>query len=918
MPICNFLTACNCSIISLFAIATTLAMLAIVWANTGICYHLGICHSKSLPYIDRFVGREEDIRNITGYLDFANSDVQVVHIVGPPGFGKSTLAIKIGDIFVRKGLYVHYVDVRTVSDMDTLAEKAMFSIVESVNKKVTFDRLEKWVRKQYSNTLIILDNCDELLEKNKGEFLEGIKSLLAFSRRLSVRYLLTSQKWVADIGNFRLHPIYNLSFEASIQLLGRLAPSLTNEQKMKIATLTGNVPLALKVVGAIFNFPDAPVVEEVIQGLEDNPVSTLSPSKLHSTVEVSIGVAYSYLTSNLQQLCINLSHFPGSFNVQCAFDIFGTDVGFHTYVNEINILVQRSLLQFNSATKRYHFHPLIQNYFHQVTNASEEALLKQYFEDKFQLYFADTLERILQLTEEKHNLQYMFNLFKTAKHVSSTFIAVQMTVYAMRRNILQMYFVTGEINNISLNMLTALESYTYDEQKSVELFYETYSQVVMLVAKQQHEMDIVNAIHILSQRRGKIVNGLVRSATFINFFSMLAKYYKEVGDDKNAAMCHTHILSIIHKELKHCSPNCDFYSISIAYENIRDGEQAFKYRELAHKYQLHSLSPIKQAELYIDLYYDYTNGEYGDNTDKATNFSTVITERIYIILMNANRSTYSEKLEVYYAAITFFMEQNLKERAVQLQYKMLKADQIEQCVVTDRNHELCSKDIFSHLKSAWERKHHHLVIGLGKIVFQNAEKSHPKLAMEAARLVGHSYFHRGNYTASHLWLKRALYIFNKALKAEFSFELSQERGELCIHLLQSGDINVFCYGYIIKHIIVLIPLAVKYEFWNIMEQPQKVILSKVTDLTVQEYSYIWSQFVDRVRSWSWVLEAINFWYNAFLKLVVILLVLYIIYCVFPCILICCIGRSRNRVCKYFTFGSICIMVLFVLGLDWIY
>ena len=53
--------------------------------------------------MDNFVGREEDICNITGYLDFTTSDVQVVHIVGPPGFGKSTLAKKVGEILVRNG-----------------------------------------------------------------------------------------------------------------------------------------------------------------------------------------------------------------------------------------------------------------------------------------------------------------------------------------------------------------------------------------------------------------------------------------------------------------------------------------------------------------------------------------------------------------------------------------------------------------------------------------------------------------------------------------------------------------------------------------------------------------------------------------------------------------------------------------------
>ena len=69
--------------------------------------------------MSHFVGREEDIINITGYLDFATSDVQVVHIVGPPGFGKSTLAIKIGGIFAREWVNVHYVDVKMVKDIDT-------------------------------------------------------------------------------------------------------------------------------------------------------------------------------------------------------------------------------------------------------------------------------------------------------------------------------------------------------------------------------------------------------------------------------------------------------------------------------------------------------------------------------------------------------------------------------------------------------------------------------------------------------------------------------------------------------------------------------------------------------------------------------------------------------------------------------
>ena len=131
---------------------------------------------------------------------------------------------------------------------------------------------------------------------------------------------------------------YTLSPEAATQLLGTLAPSLTDDQKRQIADLTGNVPLALQVVGAIFNFPDAPTAEEVIQGLQENLIDTLSPDELHTKVDVSITIAYNYLRPELKQLCVNLSYFPFDFDKESAMFIYNfKETMLHT-------LVRRSLL----------------------------------------------------------------------------------------------------------------------------------------------------------------------------------------------------------------------------------------------------------------------------------------------------------------------------------------------------------------------------------------------------------------------------------------------------------------------------------------------------------------------------------------------------------------------------------------------
>ena len=402
-----------------------------LWSNTD-CYELGICYSKSLPHVDRFVGREDDIHNITGYLDFTSSDVRVVHIVGPPGFGKSTLAIKIGEIFVKRKVTVHYVDLSSVTDVDTLSEKTMLSIFESISNKVTFSRFQKWVQNQYSDTLLIFDNCDKLFGHSEKEFLHDIKSV---STKRNVKYLLTSQYRITEVGHFRLHTIYNLSTESSIELLSRVAPQLTNDQMVEIANLAGNVPLALDIIGAIFNFPEAPTVKEVIQDLRENVVATLSPLELNSRIDVSIDLAYSYLTPQLQRLCVDLSHFPDTFTTESAFQIFGYSFEPSYFKMMLKMLIQRSLLHYNRDTERFHFHQLLKTYFYQKNT---EIMLTQYFDGAFQLYYAQRLDRIVKdnnifdLYMEQHNFHHMFSLFKTNKLVNKTFHAVKFVLNAIK------------------------------------------------------------------------------------------------------------------------------------------------------------------------------------------------------------------------------------------------------------------------------------------------------------------------------------------------------------------------------------------------------------------------------------------------------------------------------------------------------
>ena len=912
--------------------------------------------------MDCFVGREDDIRNITGYLDFTSSDVQVVHIVGPPGFGKSTLAKKIGEIFVKRKVTVYYVELSSVTDVDTLSEKTMLSIFDSISNKVTFSRFQKWVQNQHSDTLLIFDNCDKLFDRSEKEFLHDIKSV---STKRNVKYLLTSQYRITEVGHFRLHTIYNLSTEASIKLLSRVAPQLTNDQMVEIANLAGNVPLALDIIGAIFNFTEAPTVKEVIQGLRENLVATLSPLELNSRIDVSIDLAYSYLTPQLQRLCVNLSHFPDTFTTESAFQIFGYSFELSSFKMMLRMLKQRSLLQYNRATERFHFHQLLRTFFNQKNT---EIMLTQYFDGAFQLYYAQKLDGIvndyngilnlymeqhnlhhmisllidynviLNLYMEKQNFHHMFSLFKTSKHVNKTFHGVKFALNAMKSNLLVIRLLPVEI--YSSHMLKALDSYTDDEVASIPSFLEIYTDLVILVAKQKisfHE----EAIKILVSKRKRIDKAykakLIKSSTYRRFYSTLKEYYMKNGDDVKVRKCNTRILET-YGQLEQCFPDCDYFNISIAYSNIGDRLQAFHSRELAYEQQLTSLSQMDQARLLLLLYFDYSIAfVHGDNIEMANNLSSVIEEDVYQYLRTASISDFSE--DTYEAAIKFFQRKDNKEKVYILEHKMLDADLVKQCVGIK-----CAKHFIDTAIDALNKQCYYRVIGLANASFQ-VHSVLPESNAVSSLLIGKALYYLGNYSDSQMWFRTALHYINMGLQNENIIFL---RWITCDHLLMSGDIfNVFCYGYLIKDFMSLSTIQTIKELrteYYFNKETEVIILSTETSVTEQTHSYIWS-LADKyiaTRLHMYWFAVTNILYesareHSFLFKVVTITVkcmgLYII--LYGCSLIvifiiaeimssCCTEKQIQCCCSCFNFCILTItlittaMFLFILGLDWLY
>ena len=494
-----------------------------------------------------------------------------------------------------------------------------------------------------------------------------------------------------------------------------------------------------------------------------------------------------------------------------------------------------------------------------------------------------------------------------------------------------------------------LESYTAAEQASVESFLETYVGVVMETAKLERSlhMNVGFAIKTLSLRRGRIDDGyrinLVSNNTYIQFYRVLAQYYKENGQERNAALCHAHILATIHDQLDRCYPNCDYYNISIAYENIVDSIHAFRFRELAYEHQWSSLSPIHQAKLTIDLYNDYSSESLGNNTSQADRFSSQITDRIYKYLLKATVIEYLE--DVYYDAVDFFRGKNMKRHVYKLQLKMYVIIK-RQCDLRDLLE--CSFNFSASARRAWKRQCYHLTIWSGKkslLILDKLNLTHLRTS-KVLKIVGESYCQIGNYSDAQIWLKRAVQIANERLTEDVhSFMLRDIRLASCFYLVMSGDyFNVFCYGYIIKDFVSILSTEISvnvHEYvMNYFKQQStaEAVIFTETGVTEQKYSFVWSQFNQHAHKIHYAIDAHLSRARQIVSQLQLYAASFVLWCLslllsrytfYMCIgtqicrmiSLCCTEQQTTCCHTLCTFiGTTCILTLFVfvLGLDWMY
>ena len=413
----------------------------------------------TIHHDDFFVGRENDISMVVSMM----ANAHIININGAPGIGKSTLAIRVGYELLRNGTSVRYVNMgekislfkesmnsnerfNSTKGHDSEQTEEIKSIIEidiqslqvvhfqHSNKSFSYDKslsfiqeLRNWIGNIRCPTVLILDNCDDILvSASRDNFINLIYSLIGQSQ---LHVIIVSTQKLILLESFRYWIVSNLSVSASVYFLDQLVmPVINSSYLVAVAELVEGYPLALKIVGKLLNLHGEKVVHEIHdikEELRKNPLNFLDKATIQKEkFRPVLDVAFARL-GELKDCGYALGLFPGSFDKNAGMAVTSAKC-FESYTQ--HSLLDEYYLAYN---QRYQMHRLIREYVKEkVSNASMMTFNKNFgrYYQKFLLKF--TMKANLNkydehsLSLETHNFDFLKNLLMQTKQKSSKQLAI--------------------------------------------------------------------------------------------------------------------------------------------------------------------------------------------------------------------------------------------------------------------------------------------------------------------------------------------------------------------------------------------------------------------------------------------------------------------------------------------------------------
>ena len=315
----------------------------------------------NLPQRNNFVLKREYVN--AKIEDAYNQERKWVVLKGPPGVGKTTLALdatrKISHLFPDGVWFIDFSDVDTQQDFLVQLSMTLGIEVQAIEEGKILSQL-KVALDLMGNSLLILDNVEHLLPV--------VTTVLEEFRRVdsAVRFLLTSQVTPSRLG-VTVIEVPPLTIAESIVFLKECAQAKgidwtpENENQVMLNTLAhelDGIPLALDLAVSKLRLLS---LEKLVKKLRNKfqilqSSSTVNPSRKVS-LQDAIQWSWDLLNPWEQDILRQISVFHGGFAVDDAEVVIDLSSGPKGawVVSQLEILVDRSMLQVRRVNRQPQF-----------------------------------------------------------------------------------------------------------------------------------------------------------------------------------------------------------------------------------------------------------------------------------------------------------------------------------------------------------------------------------------------------------------------------------------------------------------------------------------------------------------------------------------------------------------------------------
>ena len=319
-----------------------------------------------LPPEDKdFMGRRKECEEVMSQL--SSEATRIVSIFGPAAFGKSQVAIAVGNDLSFQGKTVYHLELRWVESKKKLISKFLcnFNVSPNCRDLEPEDLLSYQLSQVNDHMYFILDNADKLLEPNvRDDVINLIKEIL--TKFSNVTLIVTTREsptflHLESLGQILIR-VGRLGLFYCKNLVQKLLPDSNDDERKKIAQLCVYMPFAIILMCRSITQSKKPLNEalddfirstkRIVRELDDP--EDVSDSRLIGI----FGSSFESLSQDDKEAFVALSVIPGSFDEDVATAVL--DKSKSKAEKTLKRLQRRSLI--DSSPGSYQMHKLLQSF----------------------------------------------------------------------------------------------------------------------------------------------------------------------------------------------------------------------------------------------------------------------------------------------------------------------------------------------------------------------------------------------------------------------------------------------------------------------------------------------------------------------------------------------------------------------------